>query len=82
MEAIYLWAQLVQLLWIAGLTVVTWLRKPGMDAEAAVKTLQDELGRDIEAYRQDVDRRLLEHAERLTRIDAHLEHMPSSEAYQ
>jgi len=58
----------VGILWNIGLTVTVWLRKPGEDAGAAVETLSDELKQAIHL-----------HAQRLSQIETHMEHMPSSE---
>ncbi len=62
------WTDLIQGLVTAALAVSVWLRKPGEDAGRAVAELRD-----------DVDAQLKGHAERLTEIEAHMEHMPTDE---
>lgn len=62
------WADLVQGLVTAALAVSVWLRKPGEDA-----------GRAVAELREDVDTQLKGHSERLTEIEAHMEHMPTDE---
>jgi hypothetical protein len=56
------------ILWNIGLTAVVWLRKPGEDASVAVQQLGTEL-----------NKALAGHAARLSEIETHMEHMPSSE---
>lgn len=62
------WVDLVQGLVTAALAVSVWLRKPGEDAGRAVAELRD-----------DVDEQLKRHADRLTEIEAHMEHMPTDQ---
>ena len=51
-----------------ALAFTVWVRRPGQDAAKAV-----------EALRADNDHRLQAHGHRLTEIEAHMEHMPTSE---
>jgi hypothetical protein len=67
-EGLKPWLDLVQWVFTVALGLFVWLRKPGEDAGAAVATL-----------RADHDQRLHQHAARLTEIEAHMEHMPTSE---
>ena len=62
------WLDLSQWLLMMVLAVTVWLRKPGHDA-----------GEAVQALRIDLDKRLQGHSERLTEIEAHMEHMPTSE---
>lgn len=60
---------LVQWLVTLALVITVWLRKPGTDAGLAVAALK-----------VDVDERMGNHAQRLTQIEAHMQHMATSEA--
>lgn len=62
------WLDLVQWLVTLGLAITVWLRKPGEDA-----------GKAVDALRADHDQRLHQHGQRLTEIEAHMEHMPTTE---
>lgn len=59
---------LVQWLVTLALAVTVWLRKPGNDAGLAVAALK-----------LNVDECLADHAHRLTEIEAHMQHMATSE---
>lgn len=61
------WLDMVQWLITLLLAFTVWLRKPGHDAGMAVDML-----------RNDLDKRMQGHSERLTDIEAHMEHMPTS----
>lgn len=63
------WLDVVQWVVTLGLAFTVWLRKPGTDAGLAVARLKD-----------DMDNRLSAHSQRLTEIEAHMEHMATSEA--
>lgn len=69
----------IALIWSIGNTVAIWLRKPGVDAQAAVEKLHEECvacralnAKQFSEIQQSEERRL-------TEIETHLEHMPSSE---
>lgn len=53
---------------IIVVAIAAWLRKPGIDAEAAVKTLSDGQARLHE-----------EHRMRLTMVESQLKHMPTKD---
>ena len=55
-------------LWSLALTAAIYLRKPGVDAAAAVELLRAEMARTLRKEDQ-----------RLTEIETHLNHMPSRE---
>jgi predicted nucleic acid-binding Zn-ribbon protein len=55
-------------IWTLGNTVVLFLRKPGEDASQSVVELKEHIADRIDG-----------HAERLTRIESHMEHMPTNE---
>lgn len=63
------WLDVVQWVVTLGLAFTVWLRKPGTDAGLAVHKLKD-----------DMDTRLSAHSQRLIEIEAHMEHMATSEA--
>jgi hypothetical protein len=78
--------QAVQLVWLVGLSLAAWLRKPGQEAavsaqEAAASASQ--VRKDLEAamqqHRDEVDERLGQQGELLSSIATHLQHVPSSE---
>lgn len=60
---------ILQFLWLVGLSLAMWLRKPGQEAAQAVK----KMGEDISEQLQAQDRRL-------TEVETHMEHMPTKEA--
>lgn len=62
------WVSLLLLVWNAAISAVLWLRKPGEVAARAVDTLRIEH-----------DARLQAHSQRLTEMQAHMDHMPTSE---
>lgn len=55
-------------LWNAGLTIAMWLRKPGVDAGAAVESLRKAHGDQLAVVVQ-----------RLVSIETDMRHMPTSE---
>lgn len=59
---------LVNTLAVMVIALVVWLRKPGEEAAAAARRLE-----------QKVDEANARHRERLTEIEARLEHMPTSD---
>jgi hypothetical protein len=59
------WAQWLVM---AVISLVVWLRKPGEDAKGAVTAL-----------RESTDTQLAGLAKRLTAVETHLDHMPTSE---
>lgn len=76
---LYIALQALQLLWLVGLTVSTWLRKPGLDAATAATKMREDLAQALRSSRQEIDRELLNHALKLREIDTQMKHMPSSE---
>ncbi len=71
--------QFFNLLWVVGLTVFMWLRKPGLDAAAGLKGMEEEFRDALKRERAETERELRSHALKLADIQAHMEHMPSSE---
>lgn len=80
MPEIYIALQTLQLFWLIGLTVATWLRKPGLDAAAAASKIETEFARALESHRAETQRELRTHELRLAQIDAHMGHMPDSQS--
>jgi hypothetical protein len=50
------------------ISLVVWLRKPGEDAQ-----------RSVDGLRADLDARMHEQSKRLTEVETHMRHMPTSE---
>lgn len=80
MPEIYIAMQALQLFWLVGLTLATWLRKPGLDATAAASKIESEFARALESHRTETQRELRTHELRLAQIDAHITHLPDSKA--
>jgi len=55
-------------LWCSALTVITWVRKPGQDAAAAVTKLKN-----------DMDQRIGDLSKEFAVLQEHVEHLPTSE---
>lgn len=72
--------QALQLLWLVGLTLFSWLRKPGLDATDAAGKIETEFARALESHRAETQRELRAHELRLAQIDAHMRHVPDSQA--
>ena len=70
------WAQWLVM---AVISLVIWLRKPGEDAKQAVNKLGEDAKRAVDSLRADLDARMHEHSTRLTSVETHLSHMPTSE---
>lgn len=79
MDTFYLAIQIAQLLWLIGLTVATWLRKPGLDAGAAVDRIKEDFLTMHETHRAAVERQLRDGEKRMTEIETHMEHMPTKD---
>jgi hypothetical protein len=79
MPEIYIALQVFQIVWLVGLTLITYMRKPGLEAGAAAKHIEAEFARAMESHRSETQRELRVHEVRLAEIDAHMRHLPTSE---
>ena len=73
------WFDVLQGIVTAALVVTVWLRKPGTDAGKAVELLKQTVADRFDAYRVSHDAELQGQRARITEIEAHMEHMPTSE---
>lgn len=62
------WLTLVLVLWSTGLTIAVWLRKPGVEAAAALAALKEEARARADAL-----------AHRVTTLEERVQHMPTSD---
>lgn len=69
------WITVLLVLWNAGLSVALWLRKPGMDAGAAVDKLRADLHNRHDAL---VARVALQETD-IAGVKVHMQHMPSDD---
>lgn len=73
------WLDVVQWAVTVALAVSVWLRKPGTDAGKAVEALKQAVGERFDAHRELHAAEMRRQGERITEIEAHMEHMPTSE---
>ncbi len=76
---LFLLLQLLNFLWLVGLTAATWLRKPGLDATAAAKKIEADFGVTVRLHREESERLMHAHALRLQAVELSLKHIPSRE---
>lgn len=74
-----LWSSLAQWLVTGALAIVMWTRKPGEDAAKAVEALRRESGDDIDAVQQAMGSDMAAIRERVTRLEEHIKHVPTSD---
>lgn len=67
-QTIDLWLPVLNVIWTGALTLMIWLRKPGLEAKNEIKQLE-----------QIVSQRQSSTAERLREIEIRLEHVAGSE---
>lgn len=68
MNEFQLWLSVANTLGLIAVGVTVWLRKPGVDAAAAVAKLAEEEAREHK-----------DHRHRLTKIETDIQHMPTSD---
>lgn len=78
MPEIFILMQAINLLWLVGLTLTTWLRKPGVEAAKAVQEVEADMNKELHLLAENTDRQLRDQLVQITQIQAHMSHMPSS----
>lgn len=74
-----MWFGLVQTVWLLGLSVAVWLRKPGTQAQESVKTLQASMAQQTETLTQTMNLQHHELDRRLSVVETDMKHMPTSQ---
>lgn len=73
------WVGLVQTLWLLGLSVTLWLRKPGTQAQESVRSLQESMAAQTASLTGTMLRQHSDLDQRLKAVETDMKHMPTSE---
>lgn len=78
MPEIFIFLQGINLLWLVGLTLMTWLRKPGMEAAKAAEKIENDMQAALRELSASTDKQLRYQLVQITQIQTHMSHMPSA----
>lgn len=73
------WLGLGQTIWLIGLSVAVWLRKPGTQAQESVKGLQEAMVQQTAALTKTMQEQHHNLDLRLKAVETDMKHMPTSE---
>lgn len=73
------WLAIAQTIWLIGLSVVVWLRKPGTQAQESVKSLQEAMAQQTAALTLTMQEQHHNLDLRLKAVETDMKHMPTSE---
>lgn len=79
---IAVWLGLGQTLWLLGLSIAVWLRKPGNDAQQSIKGLHEQMAAQTLALTSTMNQQHHSLDLRLKAVETDLKHMPTTKEMQ